>query len=177
VIDLPFDGILGSLAAGDCDVVASAVTITDERAKQVDFTDPYFDADQSLLVKKDGDVKAIGDLDGKTVGVQTGTTGETYAKEHATGAEVKSFEDADGMFAALESGDVVALLQDLPVNYARTQKDDTVELAETYKTDEQYGFAVEKGNSAVLDFLNEGLAAMHDGGSYDELHAKYFGES
>ena len=53
VIDLPFDGILGSLEAGDCDVVASAVTITDERAQQVDFTDPYFDADQSLLIKTD----------------------------------------------------------------------------------------------------------------------------
>ena len=51
VIDLPFDGILGSVAAGDCDVVASAVTITDERAQQVDFSDPYFDAEQSLLVR------------------------------------------------------------------------------------------------------------------------------
>ena len=67
VIDLPFDGILGSLAAGDCDVVASAVTITDERAEQVDFTEPYFDSDQSLLIKAEerGDITTLADFDGK----------------------------------------------------------------------------------------------------------------
>jgi polar amino acid transport system substrate-binding protein len=176
VIDLPFDGILGSLAAGDCDVVGSAVTITDERAQQVDFTDPYFDAEQSLLVKADSDIAAIADLDGKTVGVQTGTTGETYANENATGAEVKSFEDSDGLFAALESGDIDAILQDLPVNGYRSTKDDSVKVVETYSTDEQYGFAVEKGNAEVLDFINNGLQALRDAGTYDELHATYFGE-
>ena len=87
MIDLPFDGILGSLAAGDCDVVASAVTITAERAEQVDFTEPYFDAEQSLLIKADNEeIAGIADLDGKTVGVQSGTTGEDYANENADGA-------------------------------------------------------------------------------------------
>ena len=177
VIDLPFDGILGSLAAGDCDVVASAVTITDERAEQVDFTDPYFDAEQSLLIKTDNDeIKGIADLDGKTVGVQTGTTGEAYANENAEGATVTSFEDSDGLFAALESGSIDAILQDLPVNGYRSTQDDSVTVIETYPTDEHYGFAVEKGNTELLDFLNDGFQALHDDGTYDELYSTYFGD-
>jgi polar amino acid transport system substrate-binding protein len=177
VVDLPFDGILGSLAAGDCDVVASAVTITDERAEQVDFTDPYFDAEQSLLIKADNEeIASIADLAGKTVGVQSGTTGEAYANENVEGATVTSFEDADGLFAALESDSIDAILQDLPVNGYRSTQDPSVTVIETYPTDEQYGFAVEKGNAALLEFMNDGLEALRDDGTYDELFTTYFGE-
>jgi len=175
VIDLPFDGILGSLAAGDCDVVGSAVTISPERAEQVDFSEPYFDSEQSLLVKTDSDVASVADLEGQTVGVQAGTTGEDYANENATGAEVRSFEDADGLFAALEAGDIVAILQDLPVNGYRSTQDDTVTVVETYPTEEQYGFAVAKGNTEVLEFIDAGLQTLRDDGTYDELYATYFG--
>ena len=176
VIDLPFDGILGSLAAGQCDVVASAVSIQPERAEQVDFTEPYFDSAQSLLIKADNDeITGIADLDGKTVGVQSTTTGETYANENVEGATIKSFEDSDGLFAALESGTIDAILQDLPVNGYRSAQDPTVTVIETYPTEEQYGFAVEKGNAELLAFLNDGLEALHDDGTYDELFSTYFG--
>jgi polar amino acid transport system substrate-binding protein len=178
VKDLPFDGILGSLAAGDCDVVASAVTITDERAKQVDFSKPYFDADQSLLVKADqaGTLPALDKLAGKTIGVQSGTTGETYAKAHTpSGATIKGFEDADGLFAAIEAGDIAAILQDLPVNAYRATKDSTVKVVETYKTGEQYGFAIKKDNADMLSFIDDGLDALRDDGTFDTIYAKYFG--
>lgn len=179
VKDLPFDGILGSLAAGDCDVVASAVTITDERKQQVDFSDPYFDADQSLLVKTDqaGELKDLAALDGKTIGVQTGTTGETYAKEHAKGATIKSFEDSSGLFAAIAAGQIDAILQDLPVNAYRATKEPTLKVVEKYSTGEQYGYAVKKGNEGVLSFVNDGLKALKDSGDFDTIYAKYFGES
>jgi polar amino acid transport system substrate-binding protein len=180
VKDLPFDGILGSLAAGDCDVVASAVTITDERKQQVDFSAPYFDADQSLLVNagdKDEYAK-LDDLGGKRIGVQSGTTGETYANEHKpSGATVVSFEDADAMFAAMTSGDVVALLQDFPVNAYRAQKDDKFTVTERFPTGEQYGYAVAKGKTAIVTFLDDGLQRLKDDGRFDEVFAKYFGES
>jgi polar amino acid transport system substrate-binding protein len=180
VKDLPFDGILGSLAAGDCDVVASAVTITDERKEQVDFSDPYFDADQSLLVDKadEATYAKLADLAGKRIGVQSGTTGESYANEHKPeGATIVSFEDADAMFAAMTSGDVVALLQDFPVNAYRAQKDDQFAVTEKFPTGEQYGFAVAKGKSAIVTFVNEGLARLRDDGRFDTVFAKYFGES
>lgn len=179
VKDLPFDGILGSLAAGDCDVVASAVTITDERAEQVDFSEPYFDADQSLLVKADqaAELSSLSALAGKTIGVQGGTTGETYAQENAEGAEIESFEDSDGLFGAIESGDIDAILQDLPVNAYRTTQDDSLEVVETFTTGEQYGFAVEKGNASVLQLIDDGLAALRDDGRFDEIYSTYFGDT
>jgi polar amino acid transport system substrate-binding protein len=179
VVDLPFDGILGSVAAGDCDVVASAVTITDERAQQVDFSEPYFDADQSLLVRAadEGTYATLEGLAGQRIGVQTGTTGETYANENKPeGAEIVSFEDADGLFAALTSEDIAAVLQDFPVNAYRATKDTAFVVTATFPTGEQYGFAVKKGNAEVLAFIDEGLATLRDDGRFDEIFATYFGE-
>ncbi|MDQ2650557.1 MAG: basic amino acid ABC transporter substrate-binding protein [Actinomycetota bacterium] len=180
VKDLPFDGILGSLAAGDCDVVASAVTITEERAQQVDFSDPYFDADQSLLVRAaDAETYAtLVGLTGQRIGVQGGTTGETYANEHLPeGATVVSFEDSDAMFAALISEDVAALLQDLPVNAYRATQDERFVLTESFTTGEQYGFPVAKGKGEILEFINDGLATLRSDGRFDEIYASYFGEN
>lgn len=176
VADVDFDGILGNLEADSCDVVASAVTITPERQEQVEFTDPYFDAEQSLLVKTDSDVASLDDLAGATIGVQSGTTGETYANENTPdGAEVKAFDGADSLFAALEAGDVDAILQDFPVNAYRATQDDSVEVVEEYPTDEQYGFAVKKGNTELLDALNEGLGVIQENGEYDSIFETYFG--
>ncbi|HZA75157.1 MAG TPA: transporter substrate-binding domain-containing protein [Acidimicrobiales bacterium] len=180
VIDLPFDGILGSLAAGDCDVVGSAVTITDERAEQVDFSDPYFDADQSLLVRaEDEDTYAtLEDLAGQTIGVQSGTTGEAYANENTPqGATIQSFEDSDGLFGAIAAGQIAAILQDFPVNAFRATQDDSLVVTETFPTGEQYGFAVEKGNEGVLTLINDGLAELRDSGEFDEIFQQYFGEA
>jgi polar amino acid transport system substrate-binding protein len=180
VKDLPFDGILASLAAGECDVVASAVTITDERAQQVDFSTPYFDADQSLLVHAADKSKyaKLSDLAGQRIAVQSGTTGETYANEHKpAGATVVGFEDADGMFGAITSNDVAAVLQDFPVNAYRATKDKTLTVTETYPTGEKYGYAVKKGNAAVRTFLDDGLAKLHADGRFDEVFKKYFGAS
>src|SRR5690349_14497899 len=75
-----------SLNAGQCDLVASAMTITEDRKKNLDFSDGYYDSEQSLLVPADSDIKVIADLDGKKVGVQQGTTGKSYAEENAEGA-------------------------------------------------------------------------------------------
>jgi polar amino acid transport system substrate-binding protein len=179
VKDVPFDGILGSLAAGDCDVVGSAVTITDERAKQVNFSDPYFDADQSLLVKAADKAKyaKLEDLAGQTIGVQSSTTGEAYAKEHKPqGATIKSFDDATGLFGAIASGQITAILQDFPVNAYRATQDDSVVVTESFPTGEQYGFAIKKGNTGVLDMINKGLTSLKDSGKFDEIYATYFGE-
>ena len=176
VSDVEFDGILGNLEAGSCDVVASAVTITDERAEQVDFTDPYFDADQSLLVKTDSDIGGLDDLEGATIGVQSGTTGETYANDNTPdGAEIKGYDGADALFAAIEAGDVDAILQDFPVNAYRATQDESLDVVEQYTTDETYGFAVKKGNDSLLTALDDGLTQVRDDGDYDTIYEQYFG--
>jgi polar amino acid transport system substrate-binding protein len=175
----PFDGIWLAPAARTCDVVASSLTITEERARKADFTDGYFESFQSLLVRNaDKDtLNTIESLAGKTVAVQTGTTGEKYAKANAPEAKIKSFEDASAMFLALESNQVDAILQDFPINAFRAVKQGTSTVSVKFNTEpEQYGFAVAKGNVELLKLLNAGLAELRAGDGYDTIYAKYFGK-
>lgn len=175
ITDSDFDTIFASVNAGKCDIVASAVTITEERQENSLFSDPYFDADQSLLVPADSDVESLDDLTGATIGVQSGTTGESYAQENTPeGATVKSFPDAAALFAAISADQIDAILQDLPVNSARADEDDTVKVVGKIPTGEQYGFVVAKENTEVQEVLNEGLASVKEDGTYDELYEKYF---
>ncbi len=178
ITDSDFDTIFASVNAGNCDVVASAVTITPEREENSLFSDPYFDADQSLLVPADSEVTSLEDLAGETIGVQTGTTGETYANENAPeGSTIKSYPDASALFAAMNAGEIAGILQDLPVNSDRAQKEESVVVVETFKTGEQYGFVVAKDNTDLQAQLNEGLQAAKDDGTYDELYEQYFPNS
>ena len=175
VQDSDFDTIFASVNAGKCDVVASAVTITPEREKNSLFSEPYFDADQSLLIPADSDVKTLDDLAGETIGVQSGTTGESYAKENTPdGATIKSFPDAAALFAAISAGQIAAVLQDLPVNSDRATKDDTVKVVDTIPTGEQYGFVVAKENTDLQKQLNSGLAAVKEDGTFDDIYTSYF---
>ncbi len=174
--DSAFDALKSGLAlnSNQCDLIASAMTITPERAAKFDFADPYYDSEQSLLVATGSDIKTIADLAGKKVGVQTGTTGETYAKDKApSDASVVSFPDDSTMFTALQGGTVDALLQDLPVNLEHT-KDGKYAIVEKYDTGEQYGFAVKKGNKNLLAAVNEQLKALRDSGDYQTIYDQYF---
>ncbi len=146
-------------------------------SEQVDFSGPYFDADQSLLIRSDdeGTITALDDVTG-TIGVQSGTTGADYAEENAPeGAEVKSFEDADGLFGALTSGDIDAILQDFPVNAFRATQDDSFVVTEKFPTPEQYGFAVKKDNPTVLALVDDGLETIRANGTFDTIFQTYFG--
>jgi polar amino acid transport system substrate-binding protein len=176
----PFDTIIASLEAGDCDLIASAMTITDERAEQVDFSDPYFDSDQSLLIRveDEGTFAVLDDLAGETIGVQSGTTGEEYANENTPeGATIKAFETGDALFPALASDDIAAALQDFPVNAYRATQGDEFVVTETVPTGEQYGFAISKGNAGLLAAVNDALTDMREDGRYDEIYATWFGDS
>lgn len=177
VQDVGFDGLQSGvvLASGQCDVGASAMTITDERKKHLGFTDGYYDSEQSLLVPKDSDIKTIEDLAGKTVGVQQGTTGEKYTREHVPAdTKVQSYPSDAELFPALKSKGVDAVLQDLPVNLGH-QEDGQYVIVQKYKTDEKYGFAVKKeGSEALLKELDAKLAELKDNGKYQEIYDKYF---
>lgn len=162
-----------AMAAGTCDLAISAMTITPEREEQIDFSDPYYEADQSLLVPNGSMIMSIADLvDGVTVGVQTGTTGETYANENVPGAEIRAFEGGGDLLTALAAGQVDAVLQDLPVNVEEALKGETA-VVETYPTGEFYGIAFAQGSELVAD-VNAALATLREDGTYDALFAKYF---
>jgi len=173
--DSNFDALQSGLAmnSGQCDMAASAMTITPERAKKIGFSDSYYDSAQSLLVPADSTITGIGDLSGKNVGVQRDTTGATYAQENAKGAKIIAYKDDGSEFNALKAGNVVALLQDLPVNLAHTA-DGKFKVVETYKTNEQYGLAMKKTNTALIAKVNEILAKLKSDGTYQTIYDQYF---
>jgi polar amino acid transport system substrate-binding protein len=175
VQDSSFDALQSgqALNAGQCDIAASAMTITEDRAKSLDFSDGYYDSEQSLLVPEGSDIQGIGDLDGKRVGVQQGTTGKSYTEENASGAKIVTFPSDAEMFQAIKAKQVDALLQDLPVNLDH-QNDGGYTVVETYSTDEQYGLAMKKGNTALVDAVNEQLDKMREDGRYQEFYDTYF---
>jgi polar amino acid transport system substrate-binding protein len=175
----PFDGIWLAPQAGTCDMVASAMTITPDRAEQALFSDPYLTVDQSLMVLDENadQFATLDDLAGGTIGVQTGTTGEEYANENAPeGADIRSFDEAGAMFLALESGDIDAILQDFPVNAFRAEQEEQFEVTDTFPTGEEYGFATSQDNTELMDAINAALAEVREDGTYDEIHAEWFGE-
>lgn len=176
--DVGFDGLQGGtvLAARQCDLGASAITITEDRKKNLAFSDPYYDSLQSILVPEGSDIAGIEDLSGKKVGVQQGTTGEAYAHENAAGAEIISYPSDAELFPALKAGNIDAVLQDLPVNLGHTQEG-AFTIAAKFETEESYGFAMAKnGKEELVSAVNEQLAELRDNGKYQEIYDKYFTE-
>jgi polar amino acid transport system substrate-binding protein len=177
VQDVGFDALQSgtTLASGTCDIGASAMTITDERKANLDFSDSYYESLQSLLVPADSDIKSIKDLDGKIVGVQQGTTGEAYATENATGAELLQLPSDGELWPAIQAGTIDAILQDQPVNIEHEKADPTYTIVEEYDTGESYGFAFAKGErTALLEAVNAALKELRDSGEYDTIYDTYF---
>lgn len=177
-IDSGFESITAGTAmvGGSCDIAASAITIRPDREENIDFSDPYFDADQSLVVKTDSGITSLTEFDGKRLGVQSGTTGEEHAEDNApAGAVIVGFGESGQLFLALEAGDIEGILQDLPVNAERMVGDDTLTVVETYPTGEAYGFAVkEEGKEALLEAVNDALATLRSNGTYDTIYDSWF---
>lgn len=177
--DSDFNALKSGLAikTKQCDLIASAMTITPERQKVMAFSTGYFDADQSLLVPANSGITNLAGMSGKTLGVQDGTTGQTYANAHATGAKITVFPDDGAEYAALKAGQVQGLLQDLPVNVGHQNDPKQAgkwKVVETYKTNEQYGLAMSQDNKGLVSAVNAALATMKSDGSYQKIYDKYF---
>jgi polar amino acid transport system substrate-binding protein len=184
IVDTPFEGIKSGqdLNAGKCDVAAAGMTITEDRKKVLDFSDPYFDATQALLVATGKGYRSLADLNGMKVGVQSGTTGEDYvkkqAKEKNLTVEIVSYRDLAAEQQALATGQIQAAVNDLPVwsEYIKENPGRFVVSAE-FNTGEQYGFAVRKGaNPELLKAVNDSIAAARKDGTYDRIYEKWIGK-
>jgi len=176
-VNTRWDGIFVALASGEFDAVISAATITAERAETVDFSDPYFNAGQSITFRADTtDIAGPDDLAGRKVGVQLGTTGDIWLTEE-TQAEVVRYDENTLAFQALAAGDVDAAVADSPTaaEIVRANPEMMLKVLPEAYTDELYGIAVSKDRPEVLAALNEGLAAVRASGEYDEIYDKWFG--
>ena len=179
IVDTPFEGIQtgDDLTTGKCDIAASGITITDVREKAFNFSTPYFDATQALLVKTGSKVASIHDLTGKKLGVQQGTTGEIYAKSNAPGAQLVQFEDLALLETAVQTGQIDAAINDNGVllDFAKSNHD--VKVAAELATAEKYGLGVKTGNKTLLAAVNKTLVRIKADGTYDALYTKWFGKA
>lgn len=173
--DTAFDTIFTDVAQGKFDMVASASTITPEREQQVDFSDPYYEAEQALLVPEGSDITSVEALEGLTVGAQDGTTGEAYAKNETNAASVRGFPNGPAAIAALRNGQVEATIIDQPVAQDAIDKGEGgFELATTIPTGELYGLAFAQDTPALLAAVNDSLASMKEDGRLNDLYQKWF---
>ena len=173
-----FDALPALVNAGKFDVIASSMTINDDRKKLIAFTDPMFDSNQSIAMKTGSTYTSPADLKGKKVGVQSGTTGEQWATENLkpAGATIVPFSKTSEAFAALQAGNVVAVVNDLPVT-AEIVKDPSKKLAivKQIPTGEQYGFAVALNNADLATAMNAALTKIKDSGEYKTIYEKWIG--
>jgi polar amino acid transport system substrate-binding protein len=181
IVNASFDDIASGqlLNNGTCDVAVAGLTINGERARVLDFSSPYFDAAQAMVVKKGSGIESLEDLGGQKIGVQAGTTGEIYVTDHAPiDAEVVPLPDASDVDAALRAGTVVAGVYDNTVVGDVISRNPDFEVATQFDTGEQYGMAVKKDGSVdLLRFINNVLADLKSDGGYDDIYDKWFGTS
>ena len=171
-----FDTIVPLIAAGGkADVGVSSFTINAERAREIDFTDPYIESNQGVVVTKDSNITSTSELAGSTIGAQSGTTGYDWAVENIPSAKVVAYDEMTAIFAALQSGQINGLVADLPVvlNYTANAYQNC-SVIEQVPTGEQYAIVVSKSNPALTQALNDALTQAMQDGSYDALYAKYF---
>jgi polar amino acid transport system substrate-binding protein len=181
-----FDTLIPQLKAGGTfDVIMSGMTITADREKEITFSTPYIDSNQSIAVVKgkfpklDGnDAAAINTaFTGKVIGVQSGTTGEAWAKENIKGAkQITPFSDTLAAFSALNAGKVDAVVNDLPVSAYLVKSSYTGdELIAEIPTGEQYGIGISQSNTALKDAIDKAFEAIKTSGEYKTIYMKWFG--
>lgn len=174
-----FDAIVaGQIAEDSYDIALSQVTITEERDQVVDFSVPYFQADQGILVKAGTAVASFDDLKALNVGVQQTTTAEYYfleVPEWSLGKDPQSFPDLISAYGALDAGQVDAIVIDTPINLGQAaQSDGALEVVAQIATGEEYGAIYPEG-SAKKEVLDGIIQALVDDGTVNGFIATYLG--
>lgn len=176
--NISFDGLIPALVSGQIDAVASGMSISEHRKAVMDFTEPYFQSGLVIAVRPDNNsINSLQDLEGKTVGVMSGTTAQTYART-APGAKVITFGSSDYSYEQalieLEKGTVEAVIDHYPVAANFINQGNNLKIVGEKFAIEDYGIAVSKNNPELLKKLNDGLQAIKANGQYDIIYKKWF---
>jgi polar amino acid transport system substrate-binding protein len=175
--DTSFDTIFRDTAQGKFDAAVAASTITPERSQTVDFSDPYYQANQSLVVAADDtEITTVEDLGGATVGAQDGTTGEDYANEETPASQVRGFPEGPDAITALRNGQVDAVIIDQPVAVDATESTagGDIKIAQEIVTSELYGIPFAPDNDALREAVNGALQELKEDGTLADLYQQYF---
>lgn len=176
--DIAFDSLIPSLNAGKADFIAAGMTATEERRKNVDFSEDYFDASQTIIVAVDSEIEDREDLNGKVVGVQQGTTGDIYCtNEDGTGditvKEVKRYPKGMDAVSDLLAGRVDAVvIDDFPAQKLVGKNPDKIKTLDEAMTEETYAIAVPLG-SDLVEVIDEVIEELEESGKMDEIVSKY----
>lgn len=182
LVDIEFASITSGavFAAKKCDLAMGAITINDARKKVVSFSNPYFSATQALLAKKSSGVTDLSSLKGKKVGVQTDTTGQSYANKNkdANGYEVVVFDDLPTELTGLQAGRVEAIINDNGPLGDFGKSNAEYAIAKEFDTGEQYGFVGQKDDAnatKIMDAFNAALSASIKDGAYKKSYKQWLG--
>lgn len=182
IVSMTLDGLIPALMADNIDVAVSALTITPERSEKVDFTKPYINAGLTVMTTRDNapKIKSLKDLEGKCLCAEIGSSGALFMKR-IPGTTIRTFNSAADAFLELNKNGCYAMLNDGPVNkyFLRQDAAKSMNLValDWVVSDDQYGFAVKKGNAELLKKLDDALDAMKKDGTYDRIYDKWFGDT
>ena len=169
---MAFDSVIAAVQTGKADIAMAGLTITEDRKQNINFSDPYTEAAQVIIVKTDSPVASPDDLEGKTIGVQIGTTGDIYA-EDIEGATIERYSKYFEAINALTQDKIDAVIVDREPAKVFVSENADLKLIDEEFTLEEYAIGVAKENTELLDQINASLKKLQDSGKIDEIINKY----
>ena len=170
--DMAFDSIIAAVQSGKADIAMAGLTVTEDRKQNINFSDPYTEAAQVIVVKKDSPVVSPDDLEGKTVGVQIGTTGDIYAGDIAD-ATIERYSKYFEAINALNQDKIDAVIVDREPAKVFVNDSDELKMIDKEFTLEEYAIGVAKENTELLDQINASLKKLQESGEIDKIINKY----
>ena len=167
------------MQSGRIDIATSSITITDERLESVSFAQPYYDSDQSLTARADSGIASLDDLDGKVIGVDTGSTGDMWTTDNAEAYGVEDIRRYEGLSPAmldLAAGRIDGYISDIPALLYYTKDKPELAVVQRIETGEKYSMMFAKDAELAAE-VNEALTTLKESGTVAELHEKWFGST
>lgn len=171
--DMEFDSIITAVETGKADMGLAGMTVTEDRLKNVNFSDTYATGIQSVIVKEDSDIASLDDLAGKMIGVQLGTTGDIYASGDYGEDHVDKYNKGNDAVMALLSGKVDAVIIDNEPAKSYVAANEGLKILDTEYAIEDYAAAINKDNTALLDAINGALKELTEDGTLASIVSKY----
>jgi His/Glu/Gln/Arg/opine family amino acid ABC transporter permease subunit len=171
--DVSFSALPLEINKGECDFVIAAMSYSEEKAQNMDFSDPYFEADQVVIVLEGSDIKSSEDLHSKKIGVHLGTTGDIYCTDNLKDCEINRYNNGSEAILDLSNGRIDAVVIDSEPAVKLVQKNSETKILDGYLFKEEYRIAVPKGDKEFLEFINVSLKELKKDGVIDQIINKY----
>ena len=172
--DMAFDSIIPAVQSGKADIGAAGMTVTEDRATQVDFSDSYYTGVQVIIVSADNsDITKPEDLEGKKIGVQLGTTGDLYSSDDYGDENVERYNKGVEAVQALQQGKIDAVIIDNQPAKTFVEENEGLKILETSYVEEDYALAIKKGNDDLVKKVNDAIKELKEDGTFDKIVAKY----